>query len=329
MKKHNIWLCMALAALVLSGCRQNSQQDQTGYKEVTLILDYVPNTNHTGIYVAQEKGYFAEAGLQVRIIEPGNNETSATLVAVGKGDFGVSYQEDVTYARTAKEPLPIRAIAAIIQHNTSGFVSLRSTGIETAKDFEGKVYAGWQSPSEEAVIRAVMKQADADFDRLTMVGADGSGFASFGKTVDFQWDYEGWAVTKGRLDGYDLTFIPLRELDERLDYYTPLFITSEYIMQNDPEAARAFLQAVKKGYEYAIANPQEAAEILAKQIPDVDMEFLIASQEYLSQAYQGDAPTWGIMDDTVWDRYTAFMAEYGLIDHVISADEQYKNEFLK
>ena len=76
--------------------------------------------------------------------------------------------------------------------------------INTPKDFEGKVYAGWQAPSEEAVIKAVMKAAKADFSKLTMVGADGSGFASLGKTVDIQWEFEGWAVTKGRMEGYDL-----------------------------------------------------------------------------------------------------------------------------
>lgn len=327
MKKLGLWIVLITCALSLSGCG-NSSATAADEKEVTLILDYVPNTNHTGIYVAQEKGYFADAGLKVNIIEPGNNETSATLVAAGKGQFGVSYQEDVTYARTAEEPLPIRAVAAIIQHNTSGFVSLRSAHIETPKDFEGKVYAGWQAPSEEAVIRAVMKKAGGDFDRLTMVGADGSGFASLGKTVDLQWEFEGWAVTKGRLDGYDLNYMPLRDLDERLDYYTPVIITNEAMIETEPETITAFLGAVKKGYEDAIANPTEAADILAKAIPDTDPQFILASQEYLSKEYQSDAPSWGVMKDEVWDRYTDFMVEYGLISHKIDAQEQYTNEFL-
>lgn len=325
--KKQLRICMAVMLLVLTGCG-TALSEQEANKEVTLILDYVPNTNHTGFYVAQEKGYFADAGLTVNIVEPGNNETSATLVAVGKGEFGVSYQEDVTYARSAEEPLPIRAIATIIQHNTSGFVSLKSAGINTPKDFEGKVYAGWQAPSEEAVIRAVMNKAGGDFDKLTMVGADGSGFAAFGKTVDLQWDFEGWAVTKGRMDGYELNYLPLRELDERLDYYTPLIITNETMIQNDPETITAFLAAVKKGYEYAIANPKEAADILAQVIPDSDPAFIRKSQEYLSKEYKCDAPSWGVMKDEVWDRYTDFMVEYGLIDHKVDADAQYTNEFL-
>ena len=263
------------------------------------------------------------------IIEPGDDATSATLVAANKGEFGVSYQEDVTYARTAEEPLPIRAIATIIQHNTSGFVSLKKEHINTPKDFEGKVYAGWQAPSEEAVIKAVMKAAKADFSKLTMVGADGSGFASLGKTVDIQWEFEGWAVTKGRMEGYDLNYIPLRELDERLDYYTPVIITSEKMIKEDPETVQRFMNAVKKGYEFAISNPDASAEILSKYAPDYDLKFLKKSQQFLSSEYAKDAEGWGVMKDSVWDNYTAFMYENKLINEKIKADEQYTNTFVK
>lgn len=327
MKKRNVLAFTALMMLVMSGCGSTSNND-TEAKEVTLILDYLPNTNHTGIYVAQEKGYFEEAGLKITVVEPGDNETSATLVAAGKGAFGVSYQEDVTYARTAKEPLPIRAIATVIQHNTSGFVSLNSANIKSPKDFEGKTYAGWQSPSEEAVIQAVMKQANADASKLTMVGADGSGFASLGKGIDLQWEFEGWAVVKGRMEGYDLNYMPLKDLDERLDYYTPLIITNEDMITNDPETVKNFVSAIKKGYEYAIENPDEAAEILHKVIPDTDLDFLKESQAFLSQEYRKDSDTWGVMKDEVWNNYTEFMLEYGLIDQKIEANEQYTNEFL-
>ena len=326
MKKISLTALSFLMAVTLGAC---TSKPASSAKAVTLILDYVPNTNHTGFYVAQEKGYFKEQGLQVNIVEPGENQTSATLVAAGKGEFGVSYQEDVTYARTAEEPLPIRAIAAIIQHNTSGFVSLKDANINSPKDFEGRVYAGWQAPSEEAVIKAVMNKANADFSKLTIVGADGSGFASLGKNVDLQWEFEGWAVIKGRLDGYDVNYLPLRELDERLDYYTPVMITTEKMIKDDPETAQKFMDAVKKGYEYAIANPEAAAEILHKEIPDTDLAFLKKSQEYLSGKYAEGAETWGVMKDEVWNQYTDFMVDYQLIKQSIAASEQYTNEFVK
>jgi ABC-type nitrate/sulfonate/bicarbonate transport system substrate-binding protein len=110
--------------------------------KVTLVLDYLPNTNHTGFYVALNKGYYKEAGLDLKIIEPADN-TVTTLIATGQGNYGLSYQEDVTYALTSDDPLPIKAIATIIQHNTSGFASYKGKNITRPKDFEGKIYAGW------------------------------------------------------------------------------------------------------------------------------------------------------------------------------------------
>lgn len=336
MKKLGALLLAGAMALSMVACSNSNTApaDDAGLKEVTLMLDYTPNTNHTGFYVAQEKGYYEEAGLKVNIVEPGDNATT-TMVATGSAQFGVSYQEDVTYALTAEEALPIKTIAAIIQHNTSGFVSLKDANINTPKDFEGKTYAGWGAPSEEAVIKALMTKYDADFDKVTIVGADGSGFASLSaetgaKDVNIQWEFYGWAVTQGLMDGYDLNYMACSDLDERLDYYTPLIITNNNMIENDPETIQAFMAATKKGYEYAIDNAEEAAQILHDvALPDVDLEFIKKSQEYLSAQYSLDAPSWGVMKDSVWDNYTEFMYEYGLIDHTIEASAQYTNQFVE
>ncbi|MEE0107539.1 MAG: ABC transporter substrate-binding protein [Merdibacter sp.] len=327
MKKLMKSLLAAACIVTLSGCGSQTSTEET--KEVTLVLDYVPNTNHTGIYVAQNKGYFEEEGLKVNIIEPGDNNTSAALVAAGKGQFGISYQEDVTYALTAEEPMPIKAIATIIQHNTSGFVTLKDSGITSPKDFEGKTYAGWQSLSEEAVIKAVMNNAGADFDKLTMVGADGSGLSQLNSGIDILWEFKGWAIIKAEMEGMEFNYMPLNTLDERLDYYTPVVITNNDMIENDPETVQKFMNAVKKGYEFAIDNPDEAAEILHEYIPDYDLDFLKESQAYLSAEYAKDADSWGVMKDSVWDGYTDFMYENGLISKKITAGEQYTNEFLK
>lgn len=327
MKKLMKSLLAAACIVTLSGCGSQTSTEET--KEVTLVLDYVPNTNHTGIYVAQNKGYFEEEGLKVNIIEPGDNNTSAALVAAGKGQFGISYQEDVTYALTAEEPMPIKAIATIIQHNTSGFVTLKDSGITSPKDFEGKTYAGWQSLSEEAVIKAVMNNAGADFDKLTMVGADGSGLSQLNSGIDILWEFKGWAIIKAEMEGMEFNYMPLNTLDERLDYYTPVVITNNDMIENDPETVQKFMNAVKKGYEFAIDNPDEAAEILHEYIPDYDLDFLKESQAYLSAEYAKDADSWGVMKDSVWDGYTDFMYENGLISKKITTGEQYTNEFLK
>ncbi|MBQ3256059.1 MAG: ABC transporter substrate-binding protein [Oscillospiraceae bacterium] len=329
MKKIIALLLSVIMCVGLTACASDdSAQSENGLKDVTVVLDYVPNTNHTGFYVAQALGYYEAQGLNVTVIEPGDND-STTLCAVGRAEFAVSYQENVTYARTASEPLPIRAIATIIQHNTSGFIFRPDSGIESPKDFEGKVYAGWQAPSEAAVLEAVMKQDGADFSKLTMVGASGSGLDSMTNGIDIQWEFEGWAIINDRMNGHEVGYLPVNELDSRLDYYTPVIITNETMIDENPETVQAFMTATKQGYEYAIANPDASAEILAKVIPETDPEFIKESQKFLSEQYSMDSDTWGLMKDEVWDGYTEFMYEYGLIDKSIPADQQYTNQFIK
>ena len=306
---------------------KSAKTDSDELDEVTVILDYVANTNHTGMYVALDQGMYEAEGLKVNIVEPTEGAT-ATLIAVGKGDFGISYQEDVTIALASKDPLPIKAIATIIQHNTSGFVTAADKDITSPKDFEGKTYAGWGGPGESAVLEAVMKQAGADFSKLNMVISDGSGFAALESNVDIMWFFEGWDNIKCKLADFPINYMELRQLDERLDYYTPVIITNNELAETNPDLVKRFLKATSEGYEYAIENPEECAEILHKYAPDYDMDLLTESQKYLAGKYAEDADRWGEMKDQVWNNYTNFMVEYGVIDAAIPASDCYTNEFL-
>lgn len=317
----------AMTAAFAAGMAGCGNRAETSLEPVTVILDYVANTNHTGMYAALDQGYYKEAGLDVNIIEPTEGAT-ATLIAVGKGDFGISYQEDVTVARTSQDPLPIKAIAALIQHNTSGFVTYADKDIHSPKDFEGKTYAGWGGPGEEAVLKAVMAKDGGDFSKLNMVISDGSGFEALKDKADIMWFFEGWDNVKCKLSNFPINYMELRRLDERLDYYTPVIIANEDTLKNKPEMVKKFLAATAKGYEYAIRQPQESARILQKYAPDYSLEMLTMSQEYLAGKYMEDTDRWGSMKDSVWDNYTDFMVEYGVIDKAVPAGECYTNEFL-
>lgn len=327
--KRTILALTVLTAILLSGCGAlaGAPGVDEGLEPVTLVLDYVPNTNHTGFYVAQGKGYFAEEGLEVSIVEPADVAVT-TLIATGKGDYGISYQEDVTYALTAEVPLPIRAIATIIQHNTSGFATYQEKNITRPTEFEGKVYAGWGAPSEEAVIRAVMAADGGDFSKLTVVTSDGSGYSALTDKVDIMWFFWAWDGIACQRDGIPVNYIELREFDPRLDYYTPVIIASDDTIANQGERTEKFLRAVTRGYEFCIEHPEEAAEILYAHIPEYDLEMLKESQRYLAGKYAEDADAWGYMKDSVWSDYTAFMVENGLIEQSIAPEHCYTNEFL-
>ena len=316
------------ASLLFTGCgSQEEKPENDKAEDVTVILDYVANTNHTGMYVALENGYYEEAGLNVNIVEPTEGAT-ATLISVGKGDFGISYQEDVTVALTSEDPLPIKAIAALIQHNTSGFATYADKNIRSPKDFEGKTYAGWGGPGEEAVLKAVMAQSGADYDKLNVVISDGSGFEALKDKVDIMWFFEAWDNVKCKMNNFPINYMQVRDLDERLDYYTPVIIANNKTLEERPEMTKKFLEATAKGYKYAIENPEESAKILQKYAPDYSIEMLEMSQEYLADKYMEDTDRWGEMKDSVWDNYTDFMVEYGVINKPIAASECYTNEFL-
>ncbi len=169
MKKWAFIVLTVTALLALIGCSEKEDKlADDALKKVSVVLDWTPNTNHTGLYVAKELGYFEEQGLDVEIIMPGEAGADQ-LVASGKAEFGVSYQEGITQARV--QDVPLVSIAAIIQHNTSGFASIASKGITSPKDFEGKTYGGWGAPLEQAVLQSLMQTEDADINKLDIVNA--------------------------------------------------------------------------------------------------------------------------------------------------------------
>ena len=138
-------------------------------------------------------------------------------------------------AIASKDPLPIRAIAAVIQHNTSGFATAVSKNITSPADFEGKTYSSWGGPGEAATLHAVMDSMGADFSKLNIVISDGSGFAALEKNVDVMWFYEAWDNVKCQLNNFPINYMELRQYDERLDYYTPVIITSNRMIEENPE----------------------------------------------------------------------------------------------
>lgn len=315
---------------LITGCtnKDNKEEDNSGLEKVTVVLDWTPNTNHTGLYVALDKGYYKEQGLDVEIVQPSDGNAT-TIVATNKADFGVSYQEDVTYAKTSEDPLPIKAISTIIQHNTSGFASPASKNIKTVKDFENKTYGGWGSESEKATLNAVMTNNGADFDTVKIldVGEDDF-FTATKREIDIFNVFEGWTGVEAKLRGEEINFIATKDLDKRLDYYTPLLITNDKIINANPELAKKFLAATSKGYEDCVNNPEESAKILLKYAPEINEELAIESQKFLADKYIDDAPRWGEMKDSVWNNYTDFMMEYKLINKDMKASDAYTNEFL-
>jgi ABC-type nitrate/sulfonate/bicarbonate transport system substrate-binding protein len=295
---------------------------------VQVGLDWTPNTNHTGLYAAQEQGYYRDSGLEVNIVQAQEGGTVEQLVAAGKLDFGISYQEFVTQGRV--EGLPIVSVAAIIQNNTSGFASREAANITSPKDFEGKKYGAFGSPIEQAVIKGLMDCAGADFSKVTFVDIGSTDFfvATERGDIDFAWVFEGWTGKEAQQRNIPLNIVMINDQNCLPNYYTPVLITSEKMIAERPEVVRQFVAATSRGYQYAISNPDSAAAMLLKAAPELDAELVKLSQQYLAQAYQAQAPRWGEQTLEVWQSYAQWMVDRQLISTMIEPDKAFTNEFL-
>ncbi len=339
--KKNIFvlICMCIVfSLTASGCIQKfvekpkqtfpSSKGVPDLQKITFVLDWTPNTNHTGIYVAKVKGFFEEEGLDVSIIQPGESSADQ-LVAANAAQFGISYQEGVTFARSSG--IPLVSIAAVIQHNTSGFGSLKAKGITSAKDFEGRKYGGWGSEVEAAMVKQVVKEAGGDPEKVEILTTGTLDFLTASETnqIDFAWIFEGWDYINATNKGAEINYISLRELSDIFDYYTPVIVTNEDNIAKNPELVDKFMRATQKGYKFAIENADEAAECLLQQAPELDRELVLKSQKYLASKYQDDAPYWGMQKKEVWERYMNWLYENKFIESTIEIEKGFTNEFLQ
>ncbi|MFD1037256.1 ABC transporter substrate-binding protein [Virgibacillus byunsanensis] len=325
---------IVMLVIVLAGCVNDQEtsgdnsnaQEEEELEKVTLVLDWTPNTNHTGLYVAQAEEYFKQEGLKVDITLPGESGADQ-VVASGQAEFGISAQESITEARI--QDIPIVSIAAIIQHNTSGFASPVDKGITSPADYAGKTYGGWGAPVEAAVIDSLMKQESADVNDVNIINMGNTDFfTAVERDVDFAWIYYGWTGVEAELRDVELNVQYLTDYSDDLDYYTPVITTNESMIDENPDTVEAFMAAVSKGYQYTIESPEEAASILVESVPDLDAELVEASQAWLSPQYQDDAEQWGIQDQQTWENYSKWMYENELLEKELDAAQAFTNEFL-
>lgn len=312
----------------LGGATSFAQADER--TEVTLLLDWTPNVNHLGFYAAQSLGYYDAANLDVTFQEPTDVQVEA-VVASGVADFGVSFQEFATYAIAGGTP--VVSLAAIIQHNTSGFVTLAEDDpISRPADMAGLRYGGFGQPDLElAILDTLLECDDAEPGTIEYIDV---GFADVIQLmrqdrIDLAWIYFAVQGVQAELSGYDLDAVMLTDYFDCVpDYYTPILITAPDMVEGQPDVVAAFVQATARGYAYAAAHPAEAADMLLEAVPELDAELVQAGAEWLAPQFQADAPRWGQQRLAIWQGYTDFLVEHGILETAIDAEAAFTNEFL-
>ena len=336
-----VLLACALLLGVAAGCAANNQKSETKSEaagesatkdspatadssdktKITFVLDWTPNTNHTGLYVAQDKGYFDDAGLEVEIVQP-PEDGAEMLVGSGKAQFGVSFQDSMLPA--------VEAVAALVQHNTSGIISLKGNGMDKPKGMEGKTYATWDLPIEKATLKTVVEKDGGDFSKVKLIPSTVTDEVSAlqSKQVDAIWVFYGWAGVATEVAGLETDYFAFKDIDPVFDYYTPVVVGNIDWMQQNATQTMRFLSALKKGYEFAIDHPDEAADILLKAAPELDSTLVKASQQYLSKEYKADVEKWGYMDPERWNAFYNWINDNDLFEEKIAENTGFTNDYL-
>ena len=355
MKKKLTLLLSACLCLSLAACGQSAgtgssqpagsgQQDasvqqtgssgQTGeLKKVTLCLDWTPNTNHTGFYVAQAMGYYEENGLEVEIVQPPEDGATA-LCAAGQCEFAITVQDSLASAFSRTDPLPVTAVAALLQHNTSGIIAVAGEGMDHPAGLEGHNYATWNSPIELAMMDYVIAQDGGDFSKVELIPnniTDEAG-AIQARQADSIWVYYGWGCINAQLRDIPFDFFYFKDYAPELDYYTPVIIANNDFLAQDPETAKLLLDATRRGYEYAIENPEQAAQMLIDGDTTGSLkgseELVVASQKWMCDQYKAEVEQWGYIDPARWDAFYQWLSDNELCEIPLQPGTGFSNDYL-
>ena len=288
-------------------------QAQPARDSVSVALDWTPNTNHTGIYVAQKLGYYRAAGIDLKIL-PYASTAPETLVSHGKADFGFSYSAGVAFARGAGAD--VTSVFAVLQHTALeiGFRADR-TDIKTPKDLDGKTYAGFGTPDEKPLLETVIRHAGGKGEFKDVTLNTSAYDAVYRGKADFTLPLATWEGIQAKLVGKPLKTFKLARYGVPPEYSALIASSGKYLTAH-PDVARRFLAATARGYQYAADHPRAAANILIAANKQVltQPQLVYESADLMAKSYYKDrAGHVGTQTLGVWKGYVRFLFTAGVL----------------
>jgi ABC-type nitrate/sulfonate/bicarbonate transport system substrate-binding protein len=281
---------------------------------VRMALDWTPNTNHTGFFVAAANGWYKDAGVEFQIL-PYATTTPEALIAAGQAECGISFQDALTFASAAGAP--VVSVMAILQHTAQDVAVLASSDIKRPRDLDGRTYAGFGYPNEEPTLKSVIK-ADGGTGKFTTVTLDTAAYeALYAKRADFVITFTAWEGIEASERG-----IPLRTFafaDYAFpDFYQVVLACDSRWLAAEPELARAFVATTVRGFELAADQPDQAAALLVAQNPGVfdgNPALPGASQRFLASGgfLRDEGGVVGRQTLAKWQGYSGFLYTQGLL----------------
>jgi NitT/TauT family transport system substrate-binding protein len=287
--------------------------------DINLALDWTPNTNHTGFYVAESEGYYDDHDLEVSIHSPAENDydrTPAKRVAVGDATLAIGPSESVISYHTHPEYPSLTAVAAIAQVDESAIVTLEDSEIDRPADLDGATYASYDARFEDHIVRQLVRNdgGEGDLDVVTPPKL-GIWNTLLDGDADATWVFMPLEGLVAERDDIGLTPFYLDEYGVPYGY-TPVLLARPETIADDSDRLAAFLDATARGYRFAAENPGKAADRLretATGMGEDDPELLRESQRRLAEALLTSDGEWGRMDGDRWAAFVAWLSEQGIL----------------
>ena len=323
-------LALAVVALLVGAACADDEGELT---RVRLALDWFPNANHAGLFLALERDYFAEEGIALSVYTPDDPATILATVGAGKDDFGFEYQMGVLLARD--QGVPVVSLAGIVQHPLNSVMALKSSGIERPRDLVGKTVGYPGIATDPPLLRTMLvadgvspEEADALVERMVNVGFDLVP-ALISRRVDAvvgaYWTHESISAEN---QGFPLSIMRMEQFGVP-DFYELVLVAGEETLREEPELTQRFVRALVRGYREAARDPQGAIDILKKRNPEIDEAIDRPGVELIAPLWIDGVPSFGWQTTERWEEFAAWLASNGFIQEGLEPEAAFTNEFVE
>ena len=332
-------LAAALGMAALGGCAGKSGSQETAaavktegttteakeLREMNVVLDWYPNALHTFLYTAIERGYYEEEGLDVKIQFPANDNDALALVAAGRAEIGLYYQQDVIQA-VANQNTGICSIGAVVQSPLNIILSLKEKNITSPEDMVGKTIGYGGTVLSEALVKCMMENAGADASDVNLINVGfelmssmttGNVDATIGCLVNHevpQMEEEGFEVNYFPVSGYGIP-----------NYYEAVFLANNKMIEGEPEVLEGFLRASKRGFHDFKKDPDGCLQILMDNQSEENFPLSRTVEEKSCQTLlplmETENAEFLSQTEECWQENIDWMYENGLIDEKVEVSD--------